>query len=188
MRRRPLGGAVHPQLLLLPVACLLGVGACWQGDLPALATRSMPGSDAGTIRDAGPSGIDAADNVIVVAQPSPGDGGQGTGEIALSVSMPVDTAATGQVVAIDAVTIALIVSDPAAARSVTLQLGQPRQQVRINLIDIPAGGPYTLETSASAGGVACATSTLPFSVLEAGTVRVFLALVCSEDAGWSATL
>ena len=184
MRKRPAGRAAHPQRLLLAVVCLLGAGACWRGDLPSLATRSTV--DAARVQDSGPApGVDAA--VIVVTQGDPNDAGQDTPEIALILSMPVDTD-TGQLVEIGTVSIKLTTGDPASAHLVTLEIGQPRQQVRINLSDVPTGGPYTVEISASAGGVACATSTLPFSVSEGQTVTAFLALLCGGDAGWSSTL
>ncbi len=180
--------------MLLALACLVGVAACWRDDLPALATRASAGpesSDAGTVDAPAPtpSGIDAAtENVIVIAPGSAADGGSETGEIALSVSLPIDTA-TGQVAPIGSVTVKLTTADRATARVLTLELGQPRQQVRIDLTEIPAGGPYVLEASATAGSSACATSsTIPFSLLQAETVSVFLALSCAGDGGWSATL
>lgn len=188
MRRRPLGGAVYPQQLLLALACLLGEGACWRADLPALATRATAASDAATAPepDATLSAIDAAENVIEVTS-GPSDAGQVTGQVALSLSMPVDTS-TGQIVPVGSVLVELTASELAPPRALTLELGQPRQKVKITLSDVPAGGPYTLQTSATAGGFACTSSTPPFSVVQTETVDVFAALICAGDAGWSATL
>jgi hypothetical protein len=181
---------MHPQLLLLALACLVGLDACWRGDLAPLATRASAARDAALVDDPdlAPSGIDGAtENVIVLDVSDPGDGGQATGQIALSVGLPIDTA-TGQVVAIGSVNIKLTSSDHTTARALTLQLGRPRAQVAINLTDVPAGGPYQLEVSGAAAATACATPSPKFSVPSGQTVGVAIALVCLGDGGWSATL
>jgi hypothetical protein len=181
---------MHPQLLLLAFACLVGQGACWPGDLPALATRSSGAADAAGIDDPDPesSGIDgAAENVIVLAVGDPADAGQATGQIALSVGLPIDTS-TGQAAAIGSVNIRLTTSDRTTERALTLELGRPRVQIAINLIDVPAGGPYQLEVSGVAAATACATPSPEFSVPNGQTVRVAIALLCPGDAGWTATL
>jgi hypothetical protein len=172
---------MHPQLLLLAFACLVGQGACWPGDLPALATRSAGAADAAVIDDPDP------ENVIVLAVGDPADAGQATGQIALSVGLPIDTS-TGQAAAIGSVNIKLTTSDRATERALTLELGRPRVQIAINLIDVPAGGPYQLEVSGVAAATACATPSPKFSVPNGQTVRVAIALLCPGDAGWTATL
>lgn len=181
---------MQPQLLLLALACLVGEGACWRGDLPPLATRASATPDAAVVDDPdpAPSGIDgASENVIVLAVGDPADAGQTTGQIALSVGLPVDTT-TGQVVAIGSVNIKLTTSDRTTERTLTLELGQPRVQVAINLTEVPAGGPYELEVSGTAANTACVTPSPKFSVPGGQTVRVAIALLCPGDSGWSATL
>ncbi len=191
MRRRPAGRAVqHLQLVLLALACLVGLDACWRVDLPALATRASTVPDAAVVDDPvpPPSELDGASgNVIVLAVSDPADAGQTTGQIALSVGLPVDTT-TGEVVAIGSVNIKLTTSDNTTARTLTLELGQPRVRVAINLTDVPAGGPYELEVSGTAATTACVTASPKFSVPSGQTVRVAIALLCAGDGGWSATL
>jgi hypothetical protein len=191
MRKRPVGGAARtPRLILLALACLVGQSACWSADLPALATRTLAVSDGAATDDPdpAPTGIEGgAPESVVVTPDGPGDAGDETGTLALSVGLPID-AATGQVATIGSVNVTITARDGTAARALTLELTQPRQRVSVSLTDIPAGGPYRLEVSAAAPTAACATPDLSFSVPLGQTVRVAVALICNGDGGWIVTL
>jgi len=179
-------GAASPTLLWLFVtASSLGVGGCLRGDLPSVVSRSS---------------ADAASQSPPPIQSFVGDGSQTlqvadasqpplaeTGLIALTIGLPIDTA-TGQVVRLGSLTVRLR-SDGQTPRSLTLELNRPSGQINLTLYDIPAGGPYTLDVSATPSeGLSCAGSSPPFFVGALQTVRVLESLICGVDAGLTSTL
>ena len=113
---------------------------------------------------------------------------QGIGRIELTVGLPFNTT-TGEVLSLGSLHIQLSTSDRASSRLLTLQLNQPPSAINLNLEGVTAGESYVLSISATpASGAACAGASPPFVVPAGQTVRVFEALVCSGDAGSSATL
>ena len=70
-----------------------------------------------------------------------------------------------------------------------MQLSHSSGEINLSLANIAAGGPYTLDVTATAsGGVACAGSSPPFFVRALQTVRVLESLICGVDAGFASTL
>ena len=110
-----------------------------------------------------------------------------SGSIALTIGLPIDTS-TGQVASIGSLTVRLW-SDGRAPRSLTLELSHPSGEINLSLANIAAGGPYTLDVTATANaGVACAGSSPPFFVPALQTVRVLESMICGVDAGLASTL
>jgi hypothetical protein len=192
MRRRPLGGAAQQKRLrLVGLACFVALTSCSGADLPPLATRAPAGSDGTRVTvSTTPSATDAgadAEPVIVVGPSEPTDAGAEPGQILVTVGLPVDTA-TGQVAPIGSVTLKLTASDQSTTRLLTLEFGQPRLPVAVNLTDVPAGGPYRLEISGAQETGSCEAPDVSFSVPSGATVGVAVALLCPGDAGWTATI
>ena len=95
---------------------------------------------------------------------------------------------TGQVASVGSLTVRLW-TDGRAPRSLTLQLSHSSAEINLSLTNIAAGGPYTLDVTATAnGGFACAGSSPPFFVRALQTVRVLESVICGADAGLTSTL
>lgn len=169
---------------------LLAAAGCLGSDLPSVvsrgsadaATQAPPPirSSAGDVADGSlTSNLEIAD----ASQPSASE----SGKIALTIGLPIDTK-TGQVASFGSLTVRLW-SDGRAPRSLTLQLTHPSGEINLSLANIAAGGPYTLDVTATANaGVACAGSSPPFFVPALQTVRVLESVVCGADAGLTSTL
>lgn len=190
MRGRSLQGAASSRALLWLFAATLspGIGGCLGGDLPSVVSRSAPDAAPQPAPSIRASDSSFADGQITLettdaAQPA----GSENGDIALTIGLPIDTA-TGQVASLGSLTVRLW-SDGRAPRSVTLQPSHPTGEINLSLADIAAGGPYTLEVTATAtGGITCGGSSPSFFVPALQTVRVLESLVCGVDAGLTSTL
>jgi hypothetical protein len=125
--------------------------------------------------------------IIVLDELDAGDGAPRTGQIALTVGLPIDTT-TGEALAVGSLSVRLLAIDGTTARALTLELEHARTQVSINLTDVPAGGPYTLVVSGLTAAATCTGRSLAFSVPVGLSVWVDEALVCLGDGGWSATI
>jgi hypothetical protein len=184
------GAATGPLLWLFAGVSWLGVAGCLEADLPSVVSRGSAGADAATqamppIR-ASESSFGDGQITLEIADASPPAASE-SGEIALTIGLPIDTS-TGKVASVGSLNVRLC-SDGLAPRSLTLQLGHPTGEINLSLVNIAAGGPYTLEVMATAnGGVACAGSSPPFFVLALQTVRVLESVICSGDAGFASTL
>jgi hypothetical protein len=131
---------------------------------------------------------DAASIVLGVATDGSAPDAWGTGEIALSVSLPIDTT-TGQVLRPGALRLQLFLPDRGSSRSLTLESSHAPGTITVNLDGVTAGGPYTLAIFATPSqGVACAGASPPFFVPAGATVRVIESLICDGDGGLTPTL
>ena len=186
MGMHPRQGAASRSLVwLLATAWSLGVGGCLEGDLPSVVSRGS--ADASTqatppIESAFGDGqitLEGADASQLATSES--------GTIALTIGLPIDTS-TGQLASLGSLTVRLW-SDGRAPKSLTLQLSHPSWELNLSLDNIGAGGPYTLDVTATANAsVACAGSSAPFFVPALQTVRVLESLICDADAGLASTL
>jgi hypothetical protein len=130
---------------------------------------------------------DAGSIILAVEADGATNDAWATGEIALSVSLPINTT-TGEVLSLGSLGLQLLAPDLTSSRSLTLELSHSPGTVTVNLDGVVAGGPYRLETSATpAPGVACAGSSPPFLVTAGATVRVIESLLCGGDAGLTPT-
>lgn len=167
---------------------LLAVGGCLGSDLPSVVSRSSPDAAAQATPLGGSSEASFGDGQIILeatdaSQPAVSE----SGEIALTVGLPIDTS-TGQVASVGSLTVRLW-TDGRAPRSLTLQLSHSSAEINLSLTNIAAGGPYTLDVTATAnGGFACAGSSPPFFVRALQTVRVLESVICGADAGLTSTL
>ncbi len=189
--RSPQAAASRTLLGLVTIVWSLGIGGCLAGDLPSVLSRSSPdaatqatplgGSSRGPEASFGDGQITL--ELADASQPAPPE----SGAIALTIGLPVDTS-TGQVASIGSLTVRLW-SDGRAPRSLTLELSHPSGEINLSLANIAAGGPYTLDVTATANaGVACAGSSPPFFVPALQTVRVLESMICGLDAGLASTL
>jgi hypothetical protein len=161
-----------------------------RGDLPSVVNRNTVHPDAASRAEPANSDSpdDAASIVLAVETDGSANDAWGTGEIALVVSLPINTT-TGQVLSVGSLRLQLWSPDRISSRSLTLELSQAPGTLTVNLDDVAAGGPYTLDAFATpAEGVACAGSSPPFVVLAGATVRVFESLLCDGDGGLTPTL
>ena len=186
MRSRPRQAAGSRTLLWLFASVWSpGVGGCLGRDLPSVVSRGSP--DAAT-QATHPIIASFSDGQVTqeAADASPSRDLE-SGTIALTIGLPIDTW-TGQVASLGSLTIRLR-SAELAPRALTLQLDHPSAEVNLSLSNIDAGGPYTLDLTATPSvSVVCMASSPRFFVGALQTVRVWESLICSGDAGLASTL
>jgi hypothetical protein len=164
------------------------VVGCWRADLPSVVSADPHPGDAATVPPPPASLEDAARIILAQTADGSASGDAGTGEVALTVSLPVDTA-TGEVLRVGSLHVRLLSVSGSWSRALWVELPEPPASVSLNLDDVAAGGPYRLDIDAAPQGTAgCAGTSPAFSVLDGQTVRVLEALVCGGDGGLATTL
>lgn len=153
-----------------------------------MVSADPPPGDAATVAPPPASLEDAARIILSETVDGSASDDAGAGEVALTVSLPVDTA-TGEVLRVGSLHIRLLAISGDWSRALWVEVPDPPAAVSLNLDDVAAGGPYRLDVSAAPAGTTGCTGTSPtFSVADGETVRVLEALVCSGDGGLAPTL